>query len=341
MKEQMNLSNKRRQSGMGLVEIMVALVIGLVASLVIFQTLRDSGHRAALTTTGGDVQTSGSLGLFYLERNVRQAGWGFTAQDSSSGAADAVNCNTGTLNMRPLVIAQGAVNASDTVSIIYGNSPRFTGAGSYTGTGSAITTRQRPGFVVGEEVLLVSGANCVKTTVLTAPATGTGMTLAANVPATTGAIYNLGNAPMREEWRINAGGLQFRQFNWAANVFGADNAVADDVVGMQARYFVGTTNTCVDAAPANWRDVEGLCVSLLLRSKHFDKDYQAPAIAFNLPGWVVASWVADFGLLNPDGTAYSCPGTGVNASADKGCNYRYEVFSKVIPLRNLLWGNAA
>lgn len=341
MKEHMNLSEKRRQSGMGLVEIMVALVIGLVASLVIFQTLRDSGHRAALATTGGDVQTSGALGLFYMERDIRQAGWGFTAQDSGTGAADAVNCNTGTLNMIPLVITQGAANASDTVTAIYGNSPRFTGAGSYTGTGNTITTRQRPGFVVGDQILLVSGGNCVRTSVVTAPATGTGMTLVANVPATNGAIYNLGPAPVRQEWRVNAGGLQFRQFNWATAAFGADNGVADDVVAMQARYFVGTTNTCVDAAPANWREVEGVCVALLLRSKHFDKDFQAPAMAFNLPGWVVASWVTDFGLLNPDGTAYSCPGTGVSANAAKGCNYRYEVFGKVIPLRNLLWGSAA
>ena len=99
MNKYLQLQPKGHQSGMGLVEIMVALVIGLVASLVIFQTLRDAGHRAAVTTTGGDVQTSGALGMYYLERDARLAGWGFAAQDSETGAIDAVNCNTGTLNM--------------------------------------------------------------------------------------------------------------------------------------------------------------------------------------------------------------------------------------------------
>ncbi len=329
------------QSGMGLVEIMVGLVIGLVAALVIFQTLRDSGQRAAITSTGGDVQTSGSLGLYYLDRELRLAGWGFAAQDSGSvGAPDAVNCNTGAFNLRPVEIAQGAVNASDRITLTYGNTSIFTGAGSYTGTGTMVTTRQRPGFAVGDQALLVTGTNCQIASVVTAPATGSALTVSVPVPGASGAIYNLGSAPVREEWRINGGGLQFRPFNWAANNFGADNAVADDVVAMQARYFVG--NACQDAAPANWRGVEGICVALLVRSKQFDRDYQAPAVAFNLPGWVVNSWAADFGMLNPDGVApYSCTGTGVNANPNDGCNYRYEVFSKVIPLRNLLWGNAA
>lgn len=335
MNKRLQLPTQSCQSGMGLVEIMVALVIGLVASLVIFQTMRDSGHRATVTTTGGDVQTSGTLGMYYLERDLRLAGWGFAAQDSVAGAMDAVNCNTGTLNMLPVSITQGAANASDTITVIYGSSARFTGAGAYTGTGTSIATRQRPGFVVGDRVLLVGAGNCVLTAV-SGVSGSTGLTLAAAASGN-GSIYNLGAAPVRQQWSVNAGGLQFRQFNLATNVAGADNAVADDVVAMQARYFVG--NACVDAAPANWRQVEGVCVALLLRSKHFDKDHQAPAMTFNLPGWA-ASWVADFGLLNPDGTAYSCPGTGVNANAAKGCNYRYEVFSKVIPLRNLVWGNA-
>lgn len=335
MNKYLQLQPKGHQSGMGLVEIMVALVIGLVASLVIFQTLRDAGHRAAVTTTGGDVQTSGALGMYYLERDARLAGWGFAAQDSETGAIDAVNCNTGTLNMLPVVVSQGAANASDSVTVMYGSSARFTGAGTYTGAGTSIATRQRPGFIVGDQVLLVGTGNCVLTTV-SAVVGSTGLTLAAAAP-TNGSIYNLGPTPVRQEWRVDARGLQSRQFNWAGNAFGADNTVADDVVAMQARYFVG--NACVDAAPANWRQVEGLCVALLLRSKHFDKDYQAPAITFNLPAWA-ASWVADFGLLNPDGSAYSCPGTGVSADPAKGCNYRYEVFSKVVPLRNLVWGNA-
>lgn len=317
-----------RQNGLGLVEIMVGLVIGMISMLVIFQTVSTAGRRAATTTSGGDAQTSGTLGMYYLERHLRQVGWGFAAMDSiSASAADAVNCDVGTFNLRPVEITQGATGTPDTVTATYGNATAFTGAGAYTAVGSIVTTRQKPGFHNGDRPLLVNGTSCQLMGPLTAvAASGNLLTVSAAATSSSGTIYNLGAAPMRAEWRINAGGLEFREFDWATGAYPvAANQVADDVVNMQAAYFVG--GACTEVAPANWRTVQGICVALLLRSKHFDPNFTAAA-----PAWALAN----FTVPNLDGSAASCNAT---PNPNDWCRYRYEVFEKIIPFRNVIWGS--
>lgn len=67
-----------RQAGFGLIELMVALVIGLISTLAIFQTFAASEERKRTTTSGSEGLQSSLFALGYLERLVVNAGYGLT-----------------------------------------------------------------------------------------------------------------------------------------------------------------------------------------------------------------------------------------------------------------------
>jgi type IV pilus assembly protein PilW len=64
------------QAGFSLVEIMVGLVIGLIATLVIMQTFSAFEGNKRSTTGIADTQTNGSIGLYMVQRELQFAGYG-------------------------------------------------------------------------------------------------------------------------------------------------------------------------------------------------------------------------------------------------------------------------
>lgn len=66
-----------RQRGMSIVELMVALVISLVGTVIIFQVFALNESIRRETTNGADTQTSGLVALTTIERDLRMAGFGF------------------------------------------------------------------------------------------------------------------------------------------------------------------------------------------------------------------------------------------------------------------------
>jgi type IV pilus assembly protein PilW len=70
------IQKSRVQAGFTIVELMVGLVIGLIASLVIMQTFSTFEGNKRSTTGISDAQTSGSIGLYMLQRELQFAGYG-------------------------------------------------------------------------------------------------------------------------------------------------------------------------------------------------------------------------------------------------------------------------
>ena len=64
------------QSGFSLVELMVGLVIGLIATLIIVQTLSVFEGNKRSTTGTADAQTNGNIGLYIVQRELQFAGYG-------------------------------------------------------------------------------------------------------------------------------------------------------------------------------------------------------------------------------------------------------------------------
>lgn len=70
---------QRQQGGFSLIEIMVALVIGMATVVIMLQMLSNSDAAKRITASGNDAQISGTIALFNIERDVREAGYGINA----------------------------------------------------------------------------------------------------------------------------------------------------------------------------------------------------------------------------------------------------------------------
>jgi type IV pilus assembly protein PilW len=85
----------RPTAGFTLVEVMVAMVIGLVAMLAVMQTLALTESQKRSVISGVDAQTGSVIGLYLLERDLRMAGYGM-ANNADSGLLGV--CGFGTVN---------------------------------------------------------------------------------------------------------------------------------------------------------------------------------------------------------------------------------------------------
>ena len=99
------------------------------------------------------------------------------------------------------------------------------------------------------------------------------------------------------------------------------------------------------AAPADWRRVLAIRVAVLVRSRQFETSRDAGASnpggpvtpTLNNPFYFGDSVNRKFLMTNVDGSADSYSDTDVNPNNWR--YYRYRVYERVIPLRNMLWGN--
>lgn len=83
-------SNPRlSQRGFSLVELMVALAVGMVLTLAVFGVLATAEGRKRVTTNLNDLEQAGNLAMYQLDQWVRTAGSGFSAsaviEDSAYG----------------------------------------------------------------------------------------------------------------------------------------------------------------------------------------------------------------------------------------------------------------
>lgn len=69
------------QEGLSLVELMVAVVIGLLTVLAITQAMSFFENQRRGTTTGADAQSNGALATYMVERELRLAGYGVYVND--------------------------------------------------------------------------------------------------------------------------------------------------------------------------------------------------------------------------------------------------------------------
>ena len=116
----------RFQAGLSMVELMIAMVIALIGTIIMFQVFEVSEGIKRSTTTGGDAQQNGVIGLYVMENDLRQAGMGFN-DTSLTGCTIQVNDTTRspaayTLRLVPVQITSGG-NAStpDRLTVFYGS----------------------------------------------------------------------------------------------------------------------------------------------------------------------------------------------------------------------------
>lgn len=108
-------------TGFSLVELLVAMVIGLITVVVIGQVMAASEAYKRTATTGADAMVNGALALYTVERDAKSAGFGMTTVMGALGCeirAKFAGNPTATFTLTPISITNGADGAPDAIRIL-------------------------------------------------------------------------------------------------------------------------------------------------------------------------------------------------------------------------------
>jgi type IV pilus assembly protein PilW len=383
---------RRRSLGLSLVEVLVGVAIGLIGVVAIFQAIAVWSRHTSTTTAGGDAQVAGTLALFNIERDLKQAGHGFGAaamqvMGCTVAATDTTPARVFNFGLRPVEIAASAGGAPDQINVLYGDSSFYAGAnsgdpleGSFdNATATTKKLLRRGGFKPGDLAVVAvnPGASAATATCqlvqITDDTDPDGYTVAhstsafvsfyaASAPASvsrfnsvvapgavSGTMYNLGPDPRLDVWSIQNNRVLVRSDTIHAT---APIPIGEGVINLKAEYGVdndgdGTISAAEwqTAAPADWRRVLAIRVAVLVRSRQFERTGDAGAASgvmavtptANNPYYFSDPVNRRFLMTNVDGTADNLGDT--DAVPNNWRFYRYRVYERVIPLRNMLWGN--
>ena len=360
-------------SGFSLVEVMVALVIGMIAAIVILQMLALSEQRKRTTTSSGESQSDGVISFYQLARDVGQGGYGFTAQSLFNcnanwnvplGGAGATAIGTAVplapVTINSALIPTGDAN-TDTVLVMYGNSgnqPQGNVIYSEDATTKIYTTQMPAAFAVGDRVIALPEAGCNNPPVTLDSVTATA---ALNVTVATGAagvtngtLYDLGPTPILLAYAVRNGKLTVCDFTVndcgaAANASDTTKwvPIASNIVSLKAQYGRDALTTSpLVATPPTYAKVDtwdrttpgSNCAWTRVIALRFALVARNSQIDTD-PNLVTAInqnapvWA---GTTGADANTIDLSATAVTAGATWQ-NYRYKVIQSVVPIRNVAW----
>jgi type IV pilus assembly protein PilW len=351
----------RRARGLSLIELLVAMVISLIAITAIFQVYSVFEEQKRTTMGGGEAQTNGALALFTLERELRQAGYGVNSTDylgCNTLGWDDLTGTAFTLTFTPVQITQGAGEAPDTLTVLYGNGNLIPQAVNLIQTMADDTVPYRVanrfGFQEGDVVIVAeTGLNCTvgQATNLPAPlgqqdlivhSTGnyTDPVTGANLPARynkggglgvtytfNGRVFNLGPRPSYNVYTVQNAQLALQQMLSAPST--AVTTIYDGIVQLQAQYgrdtnadgIIDVFDEFVPATAADWATILAVRIGVVARSGLYEKTEVSPA--------TIKLW-------DDSAVAPTTVGPVWTLTADER-HYRYKVFRTVVPIRNMIW----
>ncbi|MDP3006142.1 PilW family protein [Methylotenera sp.] len=363
------------QTGFSLVELMVGLVIGLLATLVIMQVFSAFEGQKRTTSGTADAQTSGSVGLYSLQRDVQLAGYGLPLYDAANMP---LNCAvtptvdhdgdggalTPAISLSPFEITNGATATdSDTITVRYGTSENGGIPVPVIGApvGLLANINNNMACLNNDVVYTVTATNCAATRVNDVRLAPVGTRLAANFTNIT-----LATMPASVQDKTSLSCIT----GWTEIRFGVDNnnqltrlntlnnitptPVVAGIVNMQAQYgvsaiatsnqitqWVNATGIWAPAAltPANRNRIKALRVAIVARNDLLER---LPAVSAACSSTTAANptgvcaW--DATSANPI-TASPAPAIDLSNTANWN-QYRYKVYETIIPIRNMVWTRA-
>jgi type IV pilus assembly protein PilW len=176
----------RRESGFSLVELMVAVAIGLIGIVIMLQVFENAEGVRRTTISGGDAQQNGALALYTIEADVRNSGMGINEIGLLNPPCNMIGYDSArsipnfpplgnTIVLSPVQIVPGGnATTPDQISVFYGAQ---TQAGtttlitpvSMTSNPNTLTVDSNFGYRPGDLLLLflpsqnppVQGQNCI------------------------------------------------------------------------------------------------------------------------------------------------------------------------------------
>jgi type IV pilus assembly protein PilW len=343
----------RRELGLSLIEVMVAMAVGLITVLVVMQVLLAFEGDKRTTTGAADAQTNGGIALYNIRRQVQMAGFGlpvFTA--NTAFACGDTTLAIGGANIFPIEIVDGgnAAGASDTIRVRYGSSPLGGVPVKALTLTNPLGVSSSMACQAGDSVLLVNGAICSATSVAAVP-DDTHVTL----NSVAGIVANKTSIACVGQWRQFAYTVNNERLELATTVANVTTTtpVVADIVNIQAQYGVSggpTTNiitSWVDATGGTWANpslvnrnrIKAVRVAIVARSGLREKDIVSTAcsslIAAAPTGLCAWEGVPAGGTIT---TASPAPAINLDVTGDgEWQHYRYRVYETIIPLRNVIW----
>jgi len=343
---------RRRASGLSIVELMIGLVIGLLVCLAAMNSALTFGatQRQATVTGGGAMSASGALAA--IKSDVAAVGLGFFGDSQYL-------CNTLNLSNGAALVSDGAgfaplqlvrSSGSDQVDVVYGDQV-VSGANVLlrsASNGSAAELLSMVPAAVGQAVLMVPATPGLCTvrsvTATTVAAVNTPQLLSFGAAgAYNQAVFSSVPAYAARARLAVLGQLQWHRYRvidgnlvMEQPLTGTTAVLVRNVMALRAEYGVstaagGTTLASWQAADsagwgslssANIARLRALRLGLVVRSAQRDKpDANGNCVASD-------SKPALFGVtVEPDVSDWAC--------------YRYRSVTLVVPLRNMVWGQAS
>jgi type IV pilus assembly protein PilW len=350
--------NYKLQTGFSLVEILVGLVIGLLATLVIMQVFSVFEGQKRTTMGSADAQTNGSYALFNIQRDVQMAGFGLPVFDTQNPPLKCTtspltvdhdgNAATPEVGMFPISITDGGAGASDGLVIRYSIDGAVSKGGistkiiSLAGTTAGVDNNL--GCNNGDVVMISAGTACALTKVIDADLAidTTHITLQSAV----GASINASLACMGRwnQFEYSVANNQLQRLD-ALNV--TPTPIVSDVVNMQAQY--GVSDNATNNQVTRWVNASGATwgVAMTVADRNRIKAVRVAIVArnglqekANVDGSTVCSSLTSTGptgICAWAGTANS-PAPVIDLSNDANWQkYRYRVYETIIPIRNMIW----
>jgi type IV pilus assembly protein PilW len=345
-----NCRIQHQEHGFSLVELMVGLVIGLLATLAISQAMSVFEGQKRGTTGTADAQTSGGIALYGISRELKQAGYPLMPAGQPGVVDSPLECtnvtynSSGVTSITPVSITNGVasagVNASDTITIRYGNS--FSGGSPTTldsRLGNVATVRNNLGCQVNDVVLMTNGIDCTLTraTAVTGTVEPFTVTMQDSI-GDLGSDFSCLGRWDEVTYRVNNGNLERNGV-----------AIVADIVNLQAQYGISNTadsNTIIQwveptgttwAAPsvANRNRIKAVRLAVVARNPQIDNAVVTAACnSTNFTG--LCAW-QDVPVGGAISVASPAPAIDLSSADANWGRYHYRVFETIIPMRNVVW----
>lgn len=271
---------RMREAGLSLVEVMVAMVVGLITVLVVAQVFSAFEGDKRTTMGASDAQTGGALALYTLRRQLVAAGYGlpvFTTQNNvlQQCSADCLmggnagSCVQGTplggngTRLFPVEITDGGTG-SDTVRVRFGTSPLAgVHATVLSAPGNVLNVDNTQACANGDNALLMTPPNGCFAASVTANPTATTISVSG-----TGAAVNAFVVPNKTviaclgTWTQLAYAVNNDRLEVATTVNGVTTTspAIPDIVNLQAQY--GISAAANDNVIQEWVDATGVWANL-------------------------------------------------------------------------------
>lgn len=375
MKHDSSLSSlhgaRRGAAGFTLIELMVGVLVGLLATLVIAKVLSVAEGQRRSSTSGSDAQVNGGLAIYELQRQLKMAGYGITTEGAALGCTLSAFVNGAAPAalppvLAPVMITAGANGAPDAVRILSSSKTSFSLpakliAPFYDPTdvvgdkASRLAITSSLGMDQGDLLALVYQA-----AVPAAAARTCQIFQISEVPALkqverkTAGLWNKASFPDAVSgdgaFLVNLGALNDISFSLTADyklrqttrrLVDQSSTTQDlqpHIVALRALYGKDTNgDDVVDTFDADTPDsnagwLQVRAVRLALLAR--SAQFEKDEVTGSAPQWDVGT----FATVAGSATCGSSRCVAMNADVgDDWKHYRYKVFELLVPLRNQLW----